>query len=145
MQLEFTTLDVFTATPYTGNPLAIVRIPHGVHVSQEQKQTIAQEFNLSETTFLHENDTSADQNGQNNAWTLDIFMTTRELPFAGHPTIGTACYALGRMAQERGIKDGVVEGKFELKAGTVGLKYDVEKGTAKAGIPHNVCVYSCQL
>jgi predicted PhzF superfamily epimerase YddE/YHI9 len=135
-QLEFVTVDVFTSKRYEGNPLAIVRIPNGVTLSQEQKQSIAREFNLSESTFLHENSPDA----QTASWTVDIFLTTREIPFAGHPTIGTACYVLRRLAKERGIEDGVIEASFTLKAGPVGLRYDVSKKTAKAGIPHDVYV-----
>lgn len=135
-QIDFVTVDVFTSDPYKGNPLAIVRIPHGAQVTQEQKLAIAREFNLSETTFLHENG----RNTQDNEWTVDIFMTTQELPFAGHPTVGTACYVLSRTAQERGIKEGVIEASFKLKAGPVGLRYDVVKKTAKAAIPHDVFV-----
>lgn len=74
-QLEFVTVDVFTSKPYEGNPLAIVRIPYGRTVTQEQKQTIAREFNLSETTFLHENSSDS----RDDTWTVDIFITTREL------------------------------------------------------------------
>lgn len=136
MQLEFVTVDVFTSNPYEGNPLAIVRIPAGVTVSQEQKQTIAREFNLSESTFLHEKSSDA----QGDAWVVDIFLTTAEIPFAGHPTIGTACYVLGRVAEERGIKDGVIEASFQLKAGPVGLRYDVAKKTSRAAIPHDLFV-----
>jgi predicted PhzF superfamily epimerase YddE/YHI9 len=136
LQLEFVTVDVFTSKPYQGNPLAIIRIPHGVTVNQEEKQRIAREFNLSESTFLHENSSDA----QAGSWTVDIFLTTAEIPFAGHPTIGTACYVLERTAQERGIEDGVIEANFTLKAGPVGLRYDVAKKTARATIPHNVFV-----
>jgi PhzF family phenazine biosynthesis protein len=135
-QLDFVTVDVFTSKPYEGNPLAIVRIPYGRTVTQEQKQTIAREFNLSETTFLHENG----EGTHDDEWVVDIFMTSQELPFAGHPTVGTACYVLGRTAQERGIRDGVMEASFRLKAGPVGLQYDVGKKTAKASIPHDVYV-----
>jgi PhzF family phenazine biosynthesis protein len=135
-QLEFVTVDVFTSKPYEGNPLAIVRIPQGQIVSQQQKQTIAREFNLSESTFLHEKGGDA----QEDTWTVDIFMTTKELPFAGHPTVGTACYILGKTAQERGIQDGVIKAKFHLKAGPVGLQYNVAKKTARASIPHDVYV-----
>ena len=140
-KLDFVTVDVFTSHPYEGNPLAIIRIPPGHTVSQEEKQTIAREFNLSESTFLHEKKGDA----QDEAWTVDIFMTTHELPFAGHPTVGTACYVLGRAAQERGIQDGVIEGRFNLKAGPVGLRYDVAKKTAKAAIPHDVYVLSAHI
>jgi PhzF family phenazine biosynthesis protein len=136
MQLDFVTVDVFTSKPYEGNPLAVIRIPHGVTISQEQKQAIAREFNLSESTFLHEKD----PNVQDDAWTVDIFLTTAEIPFAGHPTIGTACHALSRTAEERGIASGVIEASFKLKAGPVGLRYDVAKKTARASIPHDVYV-----
>jgi PhzF family phenazine biosynthesis protein len=135
-QLDFVTLDVFTSKRYEGNPLAIVRIPDGVTVSQEQKQAIAREFNLSESTFLHEK--SVDSQGD--VWTVDIFLTTQEIPFAGHPTIGTACYVLSQVAAERGITDGVIEASFNLKAGPVGLRYDVAKRTTRAAIPHDVFV-----
>lgn len=136
-QLNFVTVDVFTSKTYEGNPLAIVRIPNGSNVTQAQKQAIAREFNLSETTFLHEKDANA----QDEPWTVDIFIPTKELPFAGHPTIGTACYILGRMAQERNIQDGVIDASFMLKAGLVGLRYDVAKKTTRAAIPHHVYVH----
>ncbi|KAJ8115632.1 hypothetical protein OPT61_g2769 [Boeremia exigua] len=136
-KLDFVTVDVFTEKAYEGNPLAIIRIPYGVSVTQEQKQTIAREFNLSESTFLHENAPDATED----KWTVDIFMTSKELPFAGHPTVGTACYVLARTAEQRGITDGVINAGFQLKAGPVGLRYDVVKKTAKAAIPHDVHVH----
>ncbi|KDR79244.1 hypothetical protein GALMADRAFT_243157 [Galerina marginata CBS 339.88] len=87
-KLNFTTLDVFTATRFLGNPLAIVRVPKdNPTLSQSQKQTIAREFNLSETVFLHEGN-------PDEPITIDIFMTNAELPFAGHPTIGSGWYLL---------------------------------------------------
>lgn len=134
-QLDFTVLDVFTHQKYEGNPLAIVRVPTSCELTQEQKQKIAQEFNLSETTFLHEQDLEA----QNNSWKVDIFTTKEELPFAGHPTIGTACFALSQVAGKRGA-EGTVEAEFMLKAGPVQLRYDAASNTARASIPHNVCV-----
>ncbi|KAJ4354269.1 uncharacterized protein N0V89_006003 [Didymosphaeria variabile] len=81
-KLDFTVVDVFTDKRYEGNPLAIVRLPASSKLTQEQKQNIAREFNLSETTFLHES--VGDEPG---VWTVDIFTTHEELPFAGHPTI----------------------------------------------------------
>ncbi|RMZ69518.1 phenazine biosynthesis [Pyrenophora seminiperda CCB06] len=138
-KLEFVTLDVFTAKPYEGNPLAVVRIPNGHMLNQEQKQIIAREFNLSETTFLHEKSAATDDD----EWTVDIFMTTQELPFAGHPTVGTACYILGRTARERGFQSGTINAKFNLKAGRVHLQYDVAEMRVKAAIPHDVYVDLC--
>ena len=84
IKLEYAIVDVFTDKRYTGNPLAIVRVPASLKLTQDQKQSIAQEFNLSETTFWHE----PKEGDEPNTWTVDIFMVNAELPFAGHPTIG---------------------------------------------------------
>lgn len=75
--LNFSTLDVFTDTPYEGNPLAIVHIPKGTDVNEKQKLKIAKEFNLSETVFLHEAGDASD------ARRFDIFTIIGEIPFAG--------------------------------------------------------------
>lgn len=149
-KVEYAIVDVFTDKRYTGNPLAIVRVPASLKLTQDQKQSIAQEFNLSETTFWHE----PKEGDEPNTWTVDIFMVNAELPFAGHPTIGeftlladlnifthiakgTACYALSEAAQKSGA-GGTIQAKFNLKAGPVQLEYDVAKGHARAAIPHNV-------
>ncbi|KAH9888145.1 hypothetical protein F4778DRAFT_408230 [Xylariomycetidae sp. FL2044] len=93
MELEFTTLDVFTDKRLEGNPLAVVRVPASLRprLGQATKQRIAKEFNLSETVFLHEGDHDDDASASTpKARTIDIFTTDREVVFAGHPTIGTA-------------------------------------------------------
>ncbi len=74
-------LDVFTTKPYAGNPLAVVTDGDGL--SGEKMQAIAREMNLSETVFI--------QRPKNNRALarLRIFTTSRELPLAGHPVIGT--------------------------------------------------------
>ncbi len=82
MRHTFHTLDVFTDTPFTGNPLAVVRDCEGL--SEQRMQAIAREFNLSETVFVLE------PLDPLNSARLRIFTPTRELPFAGHPTIGAA-------------------------------------------------------
>lgn len=133
LQLDFAIVDVFTQTKYEGNPLAIVRVPKSCTLSQEQKQAIAREFNLSETTFLHEAE------GPSNSWSVDIFTTDEELPFAGHPTIGTACFALSSIAPEQHGQD-EIQAAFTLKAGPVHLRYSPSKKAARATIPHNVYV-----
>nr|GAT60645.1 phenazine biosynthesis PhzC/PhzF protein [Mycena chlorophos] len=89
--LNFHKLDVFTSTPFIGNPLAIVHVPSGSSLSQESKQLIAREFNLSETIFLHEKTSSDDSHV-----VVDIFTTSEELPFAGHPTVGAGFFLLSR-------------------------------------------------
>lgn len=82
MRKQFYTLDVFTQERFSGNPLAVVGDADDLDVAQ--MQAIAREFNLSETVFLQ-----SPRDPVNTA-RARIFTPTRELPFAGHPTIGTA-------------------------------------------------------
>jgi trans-2,3-dihydro-3-hydroxyanthranilate isomerase len=82
MKRRFVTLDVFTAQRFAGNPLAVVLDSQGLDTAA--MQTIAREFNLSETVFVLP---PADPTHKAD---LRIFVPTRELPFAGHPTVGTA-------------------------------------------------------
>lgn len=82
MQRRFVTIDVFTTIKGAGNPLAVVLDAEGL--SDAQMQMIAREFNLSETTFV----LPPRQPGQRAF--VRIFTPWRELPFAGHPVIGTA-------------------------------------------------------
>ncbi|KAK8011442.1 phenazine biosynthesis protein [Apiospora arundinis] len=93
MELPFVTLDVFTDTALEGNPLAVVSIPASLEaeLTQAKKQKIAQEFNLSETVFMHE--PRNDDQGNPTQLPIDIFTVESELPFAGHPTIGSAVLA----------------------------------------------------
>lgn len=79
---RYAILDVFTERPFAGNPLAVVT--DGVGLDDAQMQAIAREFNLSETVFVVPPD-----NTRHSA-RLRIFSPLQELPFAGHPTIGTA-------------------------------------------------------
>lgn len=101
--LPFQQVDVFTSVPFKGNPVAVVL--EGDALSAERMQAIARWTNLSETTFL----CSATDSGAD--YRLRIFTPMRELPFAGHPTIGSAHAALrhglkpktnGRLLQECG-------------------------------------------
>ncbi|MEA2506710.1 MAG: trans-2,3-dihydro-3-hydroxyanthranilate isomerase [Actinomycetota bacterium] len=78
--MEFFQVDVFARAPYSGNPLAV--FPEASGLSTGQMQQIAREMNLSETTFV----TSVSRA----AYSVRIFTPGQELPFAGHPTIGTA-------------------------------------------------------
>jgi trans-2,3-dihydro-3-hydroxyanthranilate isomerase len=81
MKRRLYTLDVFTTKPFQGNPLAVVTDGDGL--SQSTMQAIAREMNLCETVFVQ-------RPTSNRALArLRIFTTTRELPFAGHPVIGT--------------------------------------------------------
>jgi PhzF family phenazine biosynthesis protein len=131
--VSFVTVDVFTKEKYSGNQLAIVQVPE-TGLTQEQKQNIAKEFNLSETTFVHPQTSSSGTN----SWTVDIFTLDQELPFAGHPTIGTAVHLLQTLATHGSSK---VAGSFRLKAGQVDLEYDATQQVARANIPHKVHVH----
>ena len=82
MRRKFHILDVFTDTPFAGNPLAVVLESQGLDTAR--MQAIAREFNLSETVFVLEPNDPID------TARLRIFTPARELPFAGHPTVGTA-------------------------------------------------------
>ena len=105
MHRRFATLDVFTDTAFTGNPLAIVLEADGLDTPF--MQIIAREFNLSETVFvLRPADPSARAS-------LRIFTPARELPFAGHPTVGTAVL-LGRLDGDAGERTFVLEEKVGL-------------------------------
>ena len=78
--MEFWQIDVFAESAFRGNALAV--FPDAAGLSNEQMQSIAAEMNLSETTFV----TSISSDG----YSVRIFTPRTELPFAGHPTIGTA-------------------------------------------------------
>jgi trans-2,3-dihydro-3-hydroxyanthranilate isomerase len=78
---EFVIVDVFTETAFGGNQLAV--IPHATGLSDEQMQKIAREFNFAESTFV-----IPSLRGKRDR--IRIFTPKRELPFAGHPTVGTA-------------------------------------------------------
>ncbi|MDP9225216.1 MAG: PhzF family phenazine biosynthesis protein [Actinomycetota bacterium] len=78
--MEFLQVDVFARGPYSGNPLAV--FPEARQLSRSQMQQIAREMNLSESTFV----TSVEQE----SYAVKIFTPYQELPFAGHPTLGTA-------------------------------------------------------
>ncbi|HEY3705704.1 MAG TPA: PhzF family phenazine biosynthesis protein [Terracidiphilus sp.] len=83
--LEYSVVDVFTENALAGNPLAVVMNNAGL--STEQMQSIAREFNLSETTFVERRDAETERR---EGVRVRIFTTEEELPFAGHPTLGTA-------------------------------------------------------
>lgn len=78
-------VDAFTDIPYAGNQLAV--FPDGAGLSTEQMQALAKEINYSETTFILKTDSPAAD------FRVRIFTPSQELPFAGHPTLGTA-YAI---------------------------------------------------
>jgi len=111
---EFVQLDVFTQTPLAGNPLAI--FPDARGLNNADMQALAREMNLSETTFIFPRDVATEaRDGKN----VRIFTVEQELPFAGHPTLGTALYLY---ASEPNPKE-AAEIILDLKAGKIPVRF----------------------
>src|SRR5438067_1606831 len=114
MQRRYITVDVFTDRAFGGNPLAVVLDAGGL--STEQMQAVATEFNYSETTFvLPPADPAHDAQ-------VRIFTVNRELPFAGHPNVGTA-FVLATLAAKPPARL-----LFEEGAGLVPVEIVTEQG-----------------
>jgi trans-2,3-dihydro-3-hydroxyanthranilate isomerase len=113
---SFVTLDVFTETRFGGNPLAV--FPDARGLSDADMQALAAEFNLSETTFVLPPDDPA------HTARVRIFNRTYEMPFAGHPNVGTGSVLAGLQRD----RDGVL--LFEEIAGLV--RVEVERDAAGA-------------
>jgi PhzF family phenazine biosynthesis protein len=110
VQRPFAQVDVFTTEPYRGNPVAVVL--DGSGLSDAQMQRIANWTNLSETTFvLAPTDPQAD-------YRMRIFTPTDELPFAGHPTLGT-CHAWLATGGSPRSRDAIVQ---ECAAGLIRIR-----------------------
>jgi trans-2,3-dihydro-3-hydroxyanthranilate isomerase len=109
--LQYDVVDVFTHRAFAGNPLAVV---HGAEaLADEQLRAIATEFNLSETTFPS---VPSDPGAGGDAYDVRIFTPGGEIPFAGHPTLGTAwvlrqhgLLSSGSVVQRCGVGDIAVE------------------------------------
>lgn len=123
MHLQFQTVDVFTGKQFAGNPLAVVL--NAEALSSGQMQAIAAEFNLAETTFVRPPKDPA------HIAEVRIFTPRSEMPFAGHPNVGTA-FALARAGVCYGRPvhgDRII---FEEKAGLVPIEI-LKDGTAVVG------------
>jgi len=114
MQRRYVTVDVFTDRPFGGNPLAVVLDAQGL--STEEMQAIAREFNYSETTFV-----LPPRDGAHDA-EVRIFTVNSEIPFAGHPNVGTA-FVLATRAKAPPTRL-----LFEEKAGLVPVEIVSEAG-----------------
>src|SRR5256886_8721314 len=119
-RLPFTQFDVFTSQALEGNPLAV--FPDGRSLSDGEMQAIAKEMNLSETTYILPRDQATEKE---RGIRVRIFTVEEELPFAGHPMLGTA-FALrgnGRAA----------EIKLELNVGTIPVTFEETPGQPTFG------------
>ncbi|MBM7659643.1 trans-2,3-dihydro-3-hydroxyanthranilate isomerase [Bacillus mesophilus] len=117
--LNYNLLDVFTTTLFGGNQLAV--FSNGEGLTSEQMQMIAKELNLSETVFLFPPTT------ERRHFKLKIFTPAMELPFAGHPTIGTA-FLLGEKKMTPYSHDGLTALTVEENIGLVPLHLYAENG-----------------
>lgn len=112
---EFVQLDVFTRTPLTGNPLAIFTDARGL--TDQQMQALAREMNLSETTFILPREPQVEaQEGKR----VRIFTVEEELPFAGHPTLGTGLYLHSTATS------GADEIVLDLNVGKIGVRFSTD-------------------
>jgi trans-2,3-dihydro-3-hydroxyanthranilate isomerase len=123
MKVEFTTVDVFTGARFGGNPLAVVTDAQGL--ASGQMQSIAAEFNLAETTFV------LPPKDATNTAEVRIFTPKAELPFAGHPNVGTA-FVLARAGRSYGRAVAGDRLVFEEKAGLVRMDLTRENGVVVA-------------
>jgi trans-2,3-dihydro-3-hydroxyanthranilate isomerase len=123
MHLQFQTVDVFTGKQFMGNPLAVVL--NAEALSTAQMQAIAAEFNLAETTFVRPPKDPA------HSAEVRIFTPRSEMPFAGHPNVGTA-FVLARAGVCYGRTVDGDRVMFEEKAGLVRIEI-LKDGTAVVG------------
>ena len=121
ISVSYVTVDVFTHARFAGNPLAV--IPDACSLTEAQMQKIAAEFNYSESAFVLPPASSA------NTARVRIFTPTDEIPFAGHPNVGTA-FVLGRQGElfGRAVPDVM---QFEEKAGLVTVALTREAGASR--------------
>jgi trans-2,3-dihydro-3-hydroxyanthranilate isomerase len=112
--LAFVQVDVFTSRPFEGNQLAVVTDASGLET--EQMQEIAREMNLSETTFVFPRQFEEERNGGHR---VRIFTVNEELPFAGHPTLGTAWVLR--------LTSGAPEVWLDLKVGKIPVQFTADQ------------------
>ncbi len=113
---RFAQLDVFSSRPLEGNPLAV--FPDARGLADTEMQALAREMNLSETTFILPRDSEVERA---QGTRVRIFTVEEELPFAGHPTLGTAFYL-------RGIS-GASEVWLDLNVGKIPITFTDHRGT----------------
>jgi trans-2,3-dihydro-3-hydroxyanthranilate isomerase len=118
---EFVQVDVFTQTLLSGNPLAI--FPDARGLTDAEMQALAREMNLSETTFVFPRDAATEaRDGKK----VRIFTVETELPFAGHPTLGTALFLYASESNQKKA----VEVTLDLKAGKIPVRFTANSGNA---------------
>ena len=122
--MDFYIVDVFAETKYAGNQLAVFTGTEVVNLSDEEMLQIAREMNYSETTFI----LSSEQ--QNGGYDVRIFTPTKELPFAGHPTLGTAY-----IIQQKIIQSVVEKVVLNLAVGQIPVSWKEEVLWMRQNVP----------
>ena len=120
---EFVQLDVFTQRPLEGNPL---RLSRRCGLSDAEMQAVAREMNLSETTFILPREAVVEaREGKK----VRIFTVEAELPFAGHPTLGTSLYLYASEPEQTKP----AEITLDLKAGKIPVRFTANPENAGLG------------
>jgi len=114
-RFPFVQLDVFCSEPFLGNPLAV--LPDARGLNDQEMQAIAREMNLAETTFVLPRDAAVERE---RGIRVRIFTVQEELPFAGHPTLGTAFHLRG--------SNRAAEVVLDLNAGKVPVRFEETQG-----------------
>jgi len=116
---RYARVDVFANRPFGGNPLAV--FPEAEDLTSKEMQLLAMEMNLSETTFV-----LPPSKGSGADFRVRIFVPDMEIPYAGHPTLGTF-YVLAREGRIK-LKEPVTTVKMEVKAGVMPVEIHSSKG-----------------
>ena len=117
---QFVQVDVFARTRLAGNPLAVFSDAHGL--SDSEMQALAREMNLSETTFILPREPQIEAR---EGIKVRIFTVAEELPFAGHPTLGTALYLYALLGPAEQIF-------LDLKVGKVPVRFTPDSPNGKS-------------
>ncbi len=116
---RFVRVDVFTEKPFGGNPLAV--FPEAGNLTSREMQLLAKEMNLSETTFV-----LPPSKGSGADFRVRIFVPDMEIPYAGHPTIGTF-YVLAKEGRIK-LKEPVTTVRMESRAGVLPVEIHSSRG-----------------
>jgi trans-2,3-dihydro-3-hydroxyanthranilate isomerase len=123
-EIPYSIVDVFTTTPFLGNPLAVIKDATGL--SSEEMLLIAREFGFAETSFIlpprHEDNSTTSFDAR-----VRIFMPSEEVPFAGHPNIGTA-FVIGTETTVAGKKPSSKQLVFDELGGAVDVELLLNEG-----------------
>jgi len=119
-RLPYVQVDVFTSVPLEGNQLAV--FADGSGLSDAEMQAIAKETNLSETTFILPRDAATERE---RGVRVRIFTTSEELPFAGHPTLGTAMVLRNDAQRGNGKAEEIA---LDLNVGRIPVRFSTRDG-----------------